>query len=53
MRELAGKDFRIERQLVSKKEALEIFKNNPYKIELIEGINEDITTFKQGDFVDL
>ena len=53
MHELASKDERIVRQVLSKKEALEVFKNNPYKLELIEGINEDITTFTQGKFVDL
>ncbi len=53
MHELASKDERIVRQVLSKKEALEVFKNNPYKVELIEGINEDITTFTQGKFIDL
>lgn len=53
MKELAGKDEKIVRQQVSKKEALKIFENNPYKVELIEGINEDITLFSQGKFVDL
>ena len=53
MHELASKDEKIVRQVLSKKEALEVFKNNPYKLELIEGINEDITTFTQGKFVDL
>ena len=53
MKELASKDFKIERKLLNKEEALETFKNNPYKVELIEGINEDITTFSQGDFIDL
>ena len=53
MKELAGKDQRIVREQLSKEQALEVFKNNPYKLELIEGINEDITIFKQGDFIDL
>ena len=53
MRELASKDQRIERKQVSKEEALEIFKDNPYKLELIKEINEDITIFSQGNFVDL
>ena len=53
MHELANKDERIVRQVLSKKEALEVFKHNPYKVELIEGINEDITTFTQGKFIDL
>ena len=53
MHELAGKDERIVRQVLSKQEAFEVFKNNPYKIELIQDIDEDITTFTQGKFVDL
>ena len=53
MRELASKDFKIVRKEVNKQEALEIFKDNPYKLELINEINEDITIFSQGDFVDL
>lgn len=53
MHELANKDERIVRQVLSKKEALEVFKNNPYKIELIKDIDEDITTFTQGEFTDL
>ena len=53
MKELASKDERIVRKVVTKQEALEVFKNNPYKLELIEGINEDITLFTQGNFVDL
>ncbi|MCR5184780.1 MAG: threonine--tRNA ligase [Bacilli bacterium] len=53
MKELASKDERIVRQVLKKEEALEVFKNNPYKVELIQGINEDITTFTQGKFVDL
>ena len=53
MHELANKDEKIVRQVLTKQEALEVFKNNPYKLELIEGINEDITTFTQGNFVDL
>lgn len=53
MHELASKDERIVRELVSKQQALDIFKDNKYKLELIEGINEDITIFKQGNFVDL
>ena len=53
MHELASRDEKIVRQVLSKKEALEVFKNNPYKVELIEGISEDITTFTQGKFIDL
>ncbi len=53
MHELASKDERIVREVLSKEEALERFKNNPYKVELIKDINEDITIFTQGKFTDL
>jgi threonyl-tRNA synthetase len=40
---------------VSREEALEIFGSNPYKVELIQGFaeGEPITTYQQGDFLDL
>lgn len=49
----AGEAF--ECQDVSRDEALRIFANNPYKVELIEGFpeGEPITTYQQGDFLDL
>ena len=53
MHELASKDEKIIREVLSKEEALERFKDNPYKIELIKDINEDITIFTQGKFTDL
>lgn len=45
----------IVRKEVSKEEALEIFKGDPYKEELINDLPEDeiITVYDQGDFVDL
>lgn len=53
MHELSSKDERIVREVLSKKEALERFKDNPYKVELIKDIDEDITIFTQGKFTDL
>lgn len=53
MHELAARNDKIVREQLSKEEALKVFESNPYKVELIEGINEDITVFRQGDFVDL
>ncbi|MCR5309206.1 MAG: threonine--tRNA ligase [Bacilli bacterium] len=53
MKELASKDEKIIRKELSKEEALEFFKNDKYKVELINGIDEDITTFTQGNFTDL
>ncbi len=45
----------IVRRELSKEEALEMFKDNPYKIELIEKMddNEVISCYTQGDFTDL
>lgn len=54
MKELAKKNFYITRQEISKHDALELFKNNPYKVELINELEDGtITIYKQGDFVDL
>ena len=45
----------IVRKQVSREEALELFKDDPYKVELITALPEDdvITVYDQGDFVDL
>ncbi|MGM8137986.1 threonine--tRNA ligase [Enterococcus italicus] len=45
----------IERMVLSKEEALELFASDPYKVELITELPADevITAYKQGDFVDL
>ena len=53
MKELASKDVKIIREELTKEKALEVFKDNHYKLELIEGIEEEITVFKQGNFTDL
>jgi threonyl-tRNA synthetase len=46
---------KFERTEVSRDEALKIFGNNPYKVELIQGFaeGEPITTYQQGSFLDL
>ncbi|MEG1596713.1 MAG: threonine--tRNA ligase [Bacilli bacterium] len=55
MLELAKKDINIIKEEISKKEALNIFKEDSYKIDLINNLdeNEIITCYRQGDFVDL
>ena len=55
MKKIAKSDKRITRLELSKEEALEMFKDNPYKIDLIENIPEGevISAYKQDDFVDL
>ena len=54
MMELSKLDEKIIRKEVSYKEALEIFKNDPYKLELIEEHkDEGISIYTQGNFTDL
>lgn len=45
----------IVRRELSKKEALDMFKDNPYKVELIENMDDSevISCYTQGDFTDL
>ncbi|MBP5301600.1 MAG: threonine--tRNA ligase [Bacilli bacterium] len=53
MQKIANEKIKIERKIISKQEANNIFKNNKYKLELIKQIKEDISIYKQNDFVDL
>ncbi|MCP3944362.1 MAG: threonine--tRNA ligase [Desulfobacteraceae bacterium] len=44
----------FKRRVVSKKEALEIFKDNPFKLELInELVDQEISLYQNGKFIDL
>ncbi len=54
MRELSKKNLMIKKIELSKKEALEFYKNNPYKTELINELtDEKISFYEQGEFKDL
>ena len=55
MKKCSKDNKRIVRKELSKEEALEMFKDDPYKIDLINRIEEDnvITCYTQGDFTDL
>ena len=56
MKKLAKDGKRIVRHEISKEEALEMFKDDPYKVDLIERMDEDntvISCYTQGDFTDL
>ncbi len=56
MKKCSKADKRIYREEISKSEALERFKNDPYKIDLINRMDEDntvISCYTQGDFTDL
>lgn len=55
MKRIISQNFPIERRQVSREEALELFKQDPYKVELINDLPEDeiITVYQQENFVDL
>ena len=55
MKKIIKEDIKIERFSLSKKEALELMKEQPYKQELINELSEgeEISFYKQGDFTDL
>lgn len=55
MKKIIKEDIKIERFSLSKKEALELMKEQPYKQELINELpeGEEISFYKQGDFTDL
>ena len=55
VKKIISENYAIEGREVSKEEALEIFKEDPYKVELINDLPADevITVYTQGDFTDL
>ena len=56
MKKISKDGKRIVRHEISKEEALEMFKNDPYKIDLISRMDENeqvISCYTQGDFTDL
>ena len=55
MKKIIKENIEIERFSLPKKEALELMKDQPYKIELIGELpeGEEISFYKQGDFTDL
>ena len=56
MKKISKDGKRIVRHELTKEEALEMFKDDPYKVDLINNMNEDdtvISCYTQGDFTDL
>lgn len=53
MKRIASSGNKFIKKVVSKDEARELFKDNPYKLELIDGIEGEITVYYQGEFYDL
>jgi len=54
MKELAAKNYPITHEDISKVDARNMYKDNPFKLELIEGIPGDtVGLSRQGEFYDL
>jgi len=54
MHEIVERDHPIERVEVSKREAERLYADNPYKLEIIRGLEDgDISVYRQGEFFDL
>ena len=55
MKKIVDENHKIERKVVSREEAKAFFKDDPYKLELIDAIPEDenVTLYTQGEFTDL
>lgn len=54
MKRIAKDGKRITRKEISKEEAMEMFKDDPYKMDLIKDLEEGtITCYQQGEFIDL
>ncbi len=54
MREIADQSLPIGHKQISKKEARELYKDNPFKLELIDKLEDDtVGLATQGDFYDL
>ncbi len=60
MAEIVAEDQPFERSAMSKQEALELFAGHPYKVEIIESVDEgegaggdEVSVYRNGEFVDL
>lgn len=55
MKQIVDENHPIERHVISRDEAKDFFKDDPYKLELIDAIPEDenVTLYSQGEFTDL
>jgi len=60
MAEIVSEDQPFERNAMSKQEALELFADHPFKVEIIESVDEgegaggdEVSVYRNGGFVDL
>ncbi|AEJ61923.1 threonyl-tRNA synthetase [Spirochaeta thermophila DSM 6578] len=55
MRKTIEEDLPFKREVISREEARELFKDQPYKLEILEEIpeGEEVSIYRHGTFVDL
>ena len=55
MRESIGRDHSFQMEAISREDARSLFQDQPYKLEIIDGIpaDEPLSIYKHGGFVDL
>ena len=53
MKKLSKQAIPYQRKIISKEEALEVFKDNHYKVERINELEGTISLYQQGDWCDL
>ncbi len=55
MKSIIHEKLMFKKQIISREKALELFKDEPYKLELIQGLGSDevISTYTIGEFTDL
>src|SRR6056297_831016 len=53
MKEIINQDIKFEKEEIKQEKAKELFKDQPYKLELLSDMEGKVTIYKSGDFVDL
>ncbi len=55
MRKIIAEDLPVVREEISNQDAVDLFKeqNQDYKLELLEDLDEQVSVYRQGEFVDL
>ncbi len=53
MKKIISSDIKFIKEIIDLNKAKELFKNEPYKLELLENIEGEISIYRLGDFFDL
>lgn len=53
MKKIVDEDYKIERKILSKHQASDLFKDNPYKAELVNEMEGELSIYSEGEFTDL